>query len=308
MKKYFVIIPFLLVVYIATMDFSNKEVIDDKKPNQVEKEGAEKSWNLDSVAVSYNGENLNMSIDEYVVGVLSCEMPASFNIEALKAGAVAIRTFYLYKQNMSPTYVATNTDQCFINDEAMKTKWGEGYEKYYNIIKEAVNETSGEYITYNNQIIESFYFSISNGYTENLENVFSETRPYLVSVSSSWDKNVNGYEKTVSYKISEVIQKLGLGETNEIVIEIKEKSSSGRINSLEINGNLFKGTEFRKKLGIRSTDFDIKIIGEEVKITTRGYGHGVGLSQYGANEMAKLGYTYKDILKYYYTGVDISVI
>ena len=90
MKKYFVIIPFLLVVYIATMDFSNKEVIDDKKPNQVEKEGAEKSWNLDSVAVSYNGENLNMSIDEYVVGVLSCEMPASFNIEALKAGAVAI--------------------------------------------------------------------------------------------------------------------------------------------------------------------------------------------------------------------------
>lgn len=308
MKKYFVIIPFLLVVYIATMDFSNKEVIDDKRSNQVEKEITESSWNLDSVAVSYNGENLNMSIDEYVVGVLSCEMPASFNLEALKAGAVAIRTFYLYKQNMSPAYVATNTDQCFINDEAMKTKWGEGDDKYYNIIKEAVNETSGEYITYNNQIIESFYFSISNGYTENLENVFSETRPYLVSVSSSWDKNVNGYEKTVSYKISEVIQKLGLDETNELVVEIKEKSLSGRINSLEINGNLFKGTEFRKKLGIRSTDFDIEIVGDEVKITTRGYGHGVGLSQYGANEMAKLGYTYKDILKYYYTGVDISVI
>lgn len=309
MKKYFIIIPILLIVYIATMDVSNQLIDNDEilgKLEETNKQDEVKSANV--VAVSYNGQNLNMSIDEYVVGVLSCEMPASFNIEALKAGAVAARTFYLYKQNMISSYVATNNDQCFINDEKMKTKWGDGYDKYYNIIKEAVSSTQGEYLTYDGNIIESFYFSLSNGYTENIENVFTESMPYLVSVSSLWDKNVSGYEKSVNFKITDVLDKLGLERSNELIIENLEKSSTGRVNKLDINGITFKGTDFRKRLGIRSTDFEIIVEGDNVNITTRGYGHGVGLSQYGANEMAKLGYTYKDILKYYYTGVDISTL
>jgi len=308
MKKYFVLIPFLLVVYIVTLDYSTKEISDKNEDSQVEEEVKKDMWNLESVAVSYNGQNLNMSIDEYVVGVLSCEMPASFNVEALKAGAVAIRTFYLYKQNMSPTYVATNTDQCFINEEAMKTKWGDGYNKYFNIINDVVEETNGEYITYNNQIIESFYFSISNGYTENLENVFGDSRPYLVSVSSSWDKNVSSYEKKTEFEVSEFLNKLGLPDNKEINIEIVSRSSSGRVDFIKVNEAIFKGTEFRKKLGLRSTDFDFKISDNLITFVTRGYGHGVGLSQYGANEMAKLGYSYKEILKHYYQGVDISTL
>ncbi len=308
MKKYFVLIPFLLVVYIATLNYSTKEISDKNEDSQVEEEVKKDMWNLESVAVSYNGQDLNMTIDEYVVGVLSCEMPASFNVEALKAGAVAIRTFYLYKQNMSPTYVATNTDQCFINEEAMKTKWGDGYNKYFNIINGVVEETNGEYITYNNQIIESFYFSISNGYTENLENVFGDSRPYLVSVSSSWDKNVSSYEKKTEFEVSEFLNKLGLPDNKEINIEIVSRSSSGRVDFIKVNEAIFKGTEFRKKLGLRSTDFDFKISDNLITFVTRGYGHGVGLSQYGANEMAKLGYSYKEILKHYYQGVDISTL
>lgn len=307
MKKYFIIIPILLVVYILTLN-NELELSSDNSSVKVEEDKVEEVKSSNLVAVSYNGQNLNMSIDDYVVGVLSCEMPASFDMEALKAGAVAARTFYMYKQNMSSSYIATNTDQCFINNEVMKEKWGDGFENYYNRIKDAVMETNGEYITYNGNIIESFYFSLSNGYTENIENVFSESMPYLVSVSSTWDKNLSGYEKSVNFKLSEVLNKLGLENSDSLEIKNIEKSSTGRINKLDINGVTFRGTDFRKKLGIRSTDFDIEVVGDTVNITTRGYGHGVGLSQYGANEMAKLGYTYKDILKYYYTGVEISTL
>ena len=190
----------------------------------------------------------------------------------------------------------------------MKTKWGDGYNKYFNIINEVVEETNGEYITYNNQIIESFYFSISNGYTENLENVFGDSRPYLVSVSSSWDKNVSSYEKKTEFEVSEFLNKLGLPDNKEINIEIVSKSSSGRVDFIKVNEAIFKGTEFRKKLGLRSTDFDFQISDNLITFVTRGYGHGVGLSQYGANEMAKLGYSYKEILKHYYQGVDISTL
>lgn len=315
MKKYFVIIPILFIVYFMTLDFNEN---NDEKKNEVKEEIKEDDVkdkdnkidnNIDNVvSVFYENENYEMDIDDYIIGVLACEMPASFNEEALKAGAVAIRTFYVYKKVHYEEYIASNTDQCYIDKVVMTNKWGNEYDKYYNKIKDAVNSTKNEVLSYDGEVIQSFYFSLSNGYTENLENVFSEARPYLVSVSSLWDKNISSYEKTTQFTKEKFLSKLGLPFSNEVKIDILSKSESGRVNSILINGVEFRGVNVRKLLSIRSTDFDIKVGEENVTIVTRGYGHGVGMSQYGANEMAKIGYTYEKILKHYYRGVDISLI
>ena len=190
----------------------------------------------------------------------------------------------------------------------MKNKWNDDYDKFYNTIKDAVIDTSGEFISYDGNVIESFYFSMSNGYTEDIQNVFSESKPYLVSVESSWDLNLANFEKSVTFSINDFLTKLGLDNIGDVKYNILSKSNSGRIKEILINDIIFEGTDFRKKLGLRSTDFDVNFQEGNVVITTRGYGHGVGLSQYGANEMAKLGYNYKEILKYYYTGVEISTL
>ncbi len=314
MKKYMIIIPILLVFYFVTLDYKNNRLETEKKDIAVnfdnikeeETNQGNNSYN-DSVMVSYNGENINMPIDDYVLGVVACEVPASFNIEALKAMSVVARTFYLYKNSKIDEYIASNNDQCFNNEDVLRNKWDSNYDKYYNLIKDAVDATQGEFITYDNDIAQTFYFSMSNGKTENLENVFSETRPYLVSVDSSWDKNLSSYEQTVNFSLVEFLNKLGLEKSDTVIVDIVSKTNSGRVQYVEVNGVQFKGTEFRKMLGLRSTDFDI-YLSNDISITTRGYGHGVGMSQYGANEMAKLGYTYKDIIKYYYRGVDISKI
>lgn len=304
MKRYFIIIPILLLVYFLTLDFNNnqKEIKEDKIKNVIEEENFKEKL----VDVFYGGENKNMSIDDYIIGVLACEMPASFNMEALKAGAVVARTFYMFKTNTIPLYVASNNDQCFISENDMHEKWKDNFQKYYDIVKEAVLSTSGEFITYDGEVIQSFYFSMSNGYTEDVENVFSESKPYLVSVDSSWEMNLKNYKGDVTFSLEEFKNKLGIND-NIVIGEIL-KTKSGRVDSIDISGKLFKGTEVRKLFDLRSTDFDIKISEETVNITTRGYGHGVGLSQYGANEMAKLGYNYQDIIKHYYKDVEILTL
>ena len=297
-NKYLIYIVLVLAVVAVFSSRSNSATFYDEDSDQ-------------TIVSVYDPETENVSsldLEEYVIGVVAAEMPASFHSEALKAGAVAIRTFYVYKKVNYNEYVASNTDQCFIDKVVMKNKWGSEFDKYYNIISEAVNSTKNEVLSYNGEVIQSFYFSLSNGYTENLENVFSEARPYLVSVSSLWDKNVSSYEKTIELSKRDFLSKLGLTYSNDVSVKIISKSESGRINNILINGVEFRGVNVRKLLSIRSTDFDINVDGDKVIIVTRGYGHGVGMSQYGANEMAKLGYNYEDILKHYYSGVDISLI
>lgn len=314
MKKYIIIIPVLLVFYFITLDYKNIQLEKEENKQDIAvniDDNQEENYNdskneiqKKSVMVSYNDNELSIPIDEYVLGVVACEVPASFDFEALKAMSVVARTFYLYKDNMNSSYVASNNDQCFIDESKMREKWQEDFDKYYKIIEDAVQTTSGEVITYNNELAQTFYFSMSNGKTENLENVFSEKRPYLVSVDSSWDQKLSSYEKTVTFSLTDFLDKLGLQESDSVTVDILSKTLSGRVEYVKVNGVEFKGTEFRKKLGLRSTDFDV-YLSDDISITTRGYGHGIGMSQYGANEMAKLGFTYKDIIRYYYKGVEI---
>lgn len=260
---------------------------------------------------SETNEISNVQLEEYIIGVVAAEMPASFNEEALKAQAIASRTYAVYKmQNSSSDFdvVTDVSNQGYITIDEMKTKWGSDFNKYYEKIKNAVNSTKGKVMYYNNKVIEAYYFAMSNGYTEEASLVFSENRDYLQSVKSTYEnESLKNFEVTKEYTTVEVCEKLNLG-CNTLTFSNIERSATGRVNTITINEKVFKGTEVRNLLGLRSTDFKINIIDDAVFVTTKGYGHGVGMSQYGANGMANAGYNYEEILKYYYKNVEISSI
>lgn len=252
-----------------------------------------------------NGKIINLELEEYVLGVVGAEMPASFNIEALKAQAILARTYALKSIKNGKKLTDTVSTQAYKDNFELQKLWKNDYTKYYEKIKKAVNETKGKIILYNNEYIDAVYHSTSNGKTENSKNVWKNSLPYLVSVDSSWDKNVKSYKKETIFEINEFCNILKLDVEEPITYEIIH-NETGRVRQITINNKTFSGTEFRNLLKLRSADFEIEINDEKVKVTTYGYGHGVGMSQYGANEMAKQGYSYIQILKHYYTGVVIK--
>ena len=306
MKKKIIVFFLLFFILIFSFLFKKTEVntiIDENYFQDEVIDDEEKTVNI-----IIDNEKKSLNLEDYVVGVVACEMPASFDYEALKAMSVAARTFALYKLETNNNYVFSTTtkDQCYITNDKMKNNWKDSYENNFNKIKRAVNETKNEHMTYNDKTIISFYFSISNGYTENCENVFSQKLDYLVSVDSSWDKEYSYKEKTVKFDEKEFLNKLNINSDKINNIKIN-RSSTGRAESITINNKTFKGTKFRNLLGIRSTDVNIKKKDSKVYVSTKGYWHVVGMSQYGANVMAKKGYKYDEILKYYYKGIKIDV-
>ena len=244
------------------------------------------------------GEIKNIELEDYIVGVVAGEMPASFNEEALKAQAIASRTYAIYKmKNSNGTYdlVTDKTNQVYITEDKMKKLWQENFDYYFEKIKKAVYDTKDLIMTYNGNVILSMYFARSNGKTEDAILVFGSNEEYLKSVESPEESLTS--EVTISK--DEFCNKLNISNVL--------KSSSGRINSLNINGKTFKGTEIRTLFDLKSTDFDISI-GSEIKFVTKGYGHGVGMSQYGANKLAQNGKNYEEILKHYYQNINIEKI
>lgn len=306
MKKIllFTFIVVLIPVLIIGLD-DTKEIINKIKYGSINNK-------VVKVKRTSSGDIISIPLEEYVIGVVAGEMPASFNDEALKAQAVASRTYVLKKQqnNKNEYDVLDGTsNQVYIDDEQMKEKWKDNYEKYSSKIKSAVKKTKGEVIMYNDNLIDALFFSTSNGYTENSSDVFKSNLPYLVSVESRWDKE----ESPVFLSKNEVSKKeflfnLGLNETDSINISDVIKTSTGRIKSLTINGKNFESSKLRTAFNLRSTSFNIEVNDDRVIFNVSGYGHGVGLSQYGASGMAKEGYNYKDILLYYYKNCEIKKI
>lgn len=278
--------------------------------NEVSKENKFEIIKNSYVRVKVNNKILKLQLEEYVEGVVAGEMPASFEIEALKAQAVAARTYVLKKIDNNKEYDLDNTtnNQVYLSDEELKTKWNNDYDKYINKIRFAVKSTEGEYLTYNDKIITAFFFSSSNGKTENCEEVFQEKLPYLKSVESFWDKESPSYNGEIKITLKDFYNKLNISYNEILNINIKEITESGNIKTIIINGKEFKSTDIRNKLGLRSTDFNITLDKDIITIKTKGFGHGVGMSQYGANGMAKEGYKYDDILKHYYTNIKIKKI
>ncbi len=251
--------------------------------------------------------------EEYITGVLAGEMPVNFELEALKAQAVAARSYAMKKmeqnQNNEFDVVDTVSNQVYLDDATLKERWKDDYPEKINKIKTAITETNGEYLTYDGAVIQAFFFSTSTGKTENVEEVFVQALPYLRSVDSSWDAEVSPvFQVTTEFSLADFYSKLNLPYQESLQIEFTKTTSTGRVKELLINGTPFKASDVSSNLNLRSTFFSFEQIGNNVKIETKGFGHGVGLSQYGAQAMAKKGYTYDQILKHYYQGVEISKI
>jgi len=247
---------------------------------------------------------LKVKLEDYIIGVVAGEMPALFHEEALKAQAIASRTYLINHLQSNKTITNTTDDQVYLTQKEMLDKWQDKYDLYYSKIKKAVSDTKNLIMYYENKPIKSYYFSTSNGYTASSISVFNEQRDYLTSVESPFDKD-NSYETEISKQ--EFCNKLNI-TCNKISISDITKDNSNRVSRITINNKTYKGTTLRKLLSLRSTDFTFDIKDNVIKIITKGYGHGVGMSQYGANNMAKEGYTYKEILEYYYKDIEIDSI
>ena len=254
-----------------------------------------------------------LPLEEYIVGVLAGEMPINFHIEALKAQAVASRSYALkrieYNKEKEYDVVDTIQNQVYLDNEYLKEAWGINYVKNINKLRKAVNETIDEYLEYNNEIADTMFFSTSNGYTEDSINIFNFDSNYLKSVDSHWDKEVSpAYQNKMIMNLTEFYKQLNIPYNKNLNIEINKRSKTGRILEIVINNKVFKGTELYDKLKLKSTDFTIELDYQNVIITTKGYGHGVGMSQYGALGMAKEGYNYQEILAHYYQNTNLKKI
>ena len=263
-------------------------------------------------------EIIEDAFEDYIKGVLGAEMPASFEPEALKAQAVAART-YAYKkikdsQVSNDISELNNIGQAYESVDELKNKWGANFDKYYDKISDAVNDTYGEIMVYNDEPILAVFHSTSNGKTEDAKNVWGSDVEYLKSVDSSFDINAPGYEEstripasTVMGKLQEYDKTLILTQTRLLdQMQIVERSSSGYILKIQVGNKYFTGRQIREILGLKSSCFSISQDGDNIIFTTKGYGHGAGMSQYGANFMAKDGYTYDKILEHYYQNIKIT--
>ena len=253
-----------------------------------------------------NGEIITIELEEYLIGVVGAEMPALFHEEALKAQSVIARTYALKSISQGKILTDTESTQSYKNNSELKSLWGSKYDIYYNKIKNAVNSTKGEYLTYNGTYIDAVYHSTSNGRTENSSNVWNNYFPYLVSVDSKYDSTNPSFIHEIELSYEYLSSKLGTDINNETNFNILGYTEGNRIANISINDKNYTGVEFRNILSLRSASFEIENLENGIKIITKGYGHGVGMSQYGANGMAKHGYSYKDILKHYYQGVVIK--
>ncbi|MBQ4634720.1 MAG: stage II sporulation protein D [Bacilli bacterium] len=255
---------------------------------------------------------INLSLEDYVVGVLAGEMPLNFEEEALKAQAVVARTYALKRilyENEDYDVVDTTQNQVYLDEKYLQDAWGPSYEKNIQKLKEIVSATAHEYIFFEDKVIDAMFFSTSVGMTENSEEIFPNELPYLRSVSSTWDEEASPvFKENYTFTLDKFYNLLNLTYSENVEIEKTSMTSTGRIKEIKINNVKFTGKKVQQALDLRSNYFDIQQIGDIVKIETKGYGHGVGMSQYGANGMAQEGYNYKEIINHYYQDVEIKKI
>ena len=263
-------------------------------------------------------------MNEYLYNVVSAEMPVSYEIEALKAQAIAARTYTIYHidHNSSKHGEANVCDdstccQAWISKENRLARWETNEaESNWNKIVKAVNETAGKVATYNGNIINAFFHSNSGGVTETVSNVWGGSDvPYLQSVETAGESDYEQYNSEVKLSKDELVNKIKetysdilIDFNNEDSVKILSYTESGRVKTVKFGNKEIAGTETRKILGLKSTNFLINIDGDIITFSVKGYGHGVGMSQTGANSMAKSGSSCDDIIKHFYTGVEITMI
>lgn len=267
------------------------------------------------VRVYLTGQKIVESIplETYVMGVVAAEMPIDFELEALKAQAVAARTYIVRRLSAGERegkadVLDTVQHQVYMPKNELKNRWTEEARgANLSKLEQAIEETKGLILTYNGKPIEAAFFSTSNGYTENSEDYWEQSLPYLRSVASPWDKGLSPkYEGEVEVTKAGFLRAMGLPAKSKLSIGVKERTDGKRIKEIEINGKTFTGREVRERMGLASSHFEWEIEGDTVKLKTYGLGHGVGMSQWGANGMAIEGKSAADILLHYYTGASLE--
>ncbi len=264
-------------------------------------------------AVSYTVGG--MDIEEYIVGVVAAEMPAAFPEEALKAQAVASRTYAVRAiDNAEEELNPDDIGQAYITVDEMKENWGENFDSCYAKICAAVDGTAGEVIEYEGEPILAVFHSTSAGTTETAGNIWNYDLPYLESTESEGDTLAPGYESVKVISVTDIISlikdKYPEFEADETAlfdsIQINERSAAGYITAITVGNMDFTGKEIREALGLRSSNFTVVESEEGIAFTTKGYGHGAGMSQYGAKYMAEQGSDYREILEHYYKDITIE--
>lgn len=294
---------------------------DDSSEDSTEKESgasveAEETFKVLDITT---GKVEEISAYDYVAGAVCAEMPATFEPEALKAQAVAARTYAQRQKEKALTapdkelngaYFSNDSSkyQAYFTENQAKQYYGDNYEEYIEKIRDAVSETSGEILVYEDEPIIAAFHSMSAGTTESAENVWGSKVDYLVPVESEYDTEAPKYMEEYEYTADEVRERLEnafegikLDDNPEKWFSDVSKSTSNTVLEIKAGNLTVTGQEIRAALSLRSASFDIEY-DDGFKITTRGYGHCVGMSQYGANAMAKEGKTYKEILEHYYPG------
>ena len=324
MKKILLYIIFVIILVIAmpiifTNQFKTQETLSENISNEIEKFDYG-DYSEIKLLHTLTGEIETLDLDNYLIGVVASEMPASFEIEALKAQAVVARTYTIYQIKNGGKH--ENADICdsslccqaWISKDDRFARWEDNKkEEYWNKITQAVSDTKGKIIMYDGEPINALFHSNSGGKTELSINVWGGDFPYFQSVETSGEDEYSSNNSELIISKDTLIQKMLEKYSNFTIdfslddsIKILETTDSGRVKKLKIGNIEISGVDARKIFELKSTKFNVQIIGDDIKFITYGYGHGVGLSQCGSDVLAKNGKKYDEIIKYYYKNVEIS--
>lgn len=308
---------------------AQKEEIEQVETIQLKQMKVKEIKDVIKIKISSTGEIKELKTSDYIKGVLPAEMPPEYHLEALKAQAIVART-YLYKKMQSGAHndadICDNYAHCqaWYSLDRLYSIWkrSKGYteeecNKYFAKVSEAVDSTKNIVVTYGGKYINAYFHACSGGKTEDVSAIWGKQKiAYLKSVESKGEEDYKNYTSKVKLNISELQTKLNKDSSikcsidigDEEIVEILSYTDSGRVDKVRIGGVVYKAENLRTLLGLRSTNFTVNKEGEKVIFNVKGNGHGVGMSQVGANYYATQGYTFEKIITHYYTGVDVTKI
>lgn len=318
-----------LIPAIFTKGFKSEQVTSNNLEVEPEKEEVVNDYNYsqyNTVKVLHTADNIieEIGLDEYLLGVVAAEMPANFELEALKAQAVVARTYTLFKiidngeKTKHPDANICDDITCcqaWISKEDRFSKWEESErENNWNKISDAVNSTKGDIILYQNQVINALFHSNSGGTTEIPINVWGGSNyPYLQTVQTSGEDTYSQYKSEAEFtkdelvnKIKEIHKDFTIEFSQPECIKILEYTEGGRIKTIKFGNIEMSGVEVRTLLGLKSANFNFVINEDKIKFEVTGYGHGVGMSQTGADALAKEGKNYIEIITHFYKDVEVK--
>lgn len=330
MKMYGVLCVIVAVIMLlapmAAISFE-KESAENTTETQSVAEETVKTANVESekddtisVFMTADNETEVMDMRDYIIGAVSAEVPASYDEEAIKAQALAAVTFAEYRklnggdEEIGGADISDDSSihQGYMTKEEMQEKWGDAFDTYYEKVSDAVDEVLDKIITYDGEPIMAAYHAISSGKTESAKNMWGEDIRYLRTVDSEWDKDSARYSSEVIYSVGELkellknIENADFSSDETDWIKIKSTSDAGTVLEAEVCGTEMTGMELRNLLSLRSPVFEVEYEDGDFVFTVSGYGHGVGMSQNGANCMAQDGSTYEEIIAHYYPGTVIE--